>query len=175
MLVWNRTASPRGIRSPRRRSGETRTRGQPRCAAAWPCGGWPHSLPARRAGTARGCHLEAAPSPLRSMKQGPPPQGGRTLFGPSGETRTRGLQLPKLAPYQLGNTRIKRSSIVCGQSRAPVRSSLPWKAGDPSIAPSETPRQDKDRRGGACPSRGSSANSKKHYSKRRPGAQGFSD
>ena len=27
------------------------------------------------------------------------------IFGPSGETRTRGLQLPKLAPYQLGNTR----------------------------------------------------------------------
>ena len=29
-----------------------------------------------------------------------------TLFGPSGETRTRGILVPNQAPYQLGHTRI---------------------------------------------------------------------
>lgn len=28
------------------------------------------------------------------------------LFGPSGETRTRGILVPNQAPYQLGHTRI---------------------------------------------------------------------
>ena len=41
------------------------------------------------------------------------------MFGPSGETRTRGLQLPKLAPYQLGNTRIYTLLICLAPTLAP--------------------------------------------------------
>ena len=36
-------------------------------------------------------------------------------FGPSGETRTRGILVPNQAPYQLGHTRINyfnNSSII---------------------------------------------------------------
>ena len=34
------------------------------------------------------------------------PQSGFWTFGPSGETRTRGILVPNQAPYQLGHTRI---------------------------------------------------------------------
>lgn len=32
-------------------------------------------------------------------------------FGPSGETRTRGILVPNQAPYQLGHTRIAQTSL----------------------------------------------------------------
>lgn len=33
------------------------------------------------------------------------------FFGPSGETRTRGILVPNQAPYQLGHTRIAQTSL----------------------------------------------------------------
>ena len=39
------------------------------------------------------------------QKIGTPKRGFRS-FGPSGETRTRGILVPNQAPYQLGHTRI---------------------------------------------------------------------
>ena len=42
----------------------------------------------------------------RNSKDKSPASTRRPGFhGPSGEIRTRGIQLPKLAPYQLGHTR----------------------------------------------------------------------
>ena len=61
--------------------------------------------PRRFAATGEGCQQEAAVLPAVPIKYIPPPKKGRDIFGPSGETRTRDLLLPKQAPYQLGYTR----------------------------------------------------------------------
>ena len=60
------------------------------------------------AGTARGCRGGRGSFVSRIIRS-PGDCRPRDSFGPSGETRTRGLLLPKQAPYQLGYTRSQKN------------------------------------------------------------------
>ena len=72
----------------------------------------PHGLP----DMPPACRIEWFESrSIQQQKVQSPQKSGFWTFGPSGETRTRGILVPNQAPYQLGHTRKLKTDALCFQ------------------------------------------------------------